>query len=206
MPRRGPGRPTTPLPRDALLGAARLAFAHDGYEGASLSRIARRLGITKASLLYHFPSKDALYAEVLSDTLSGLEALLPAPEPAFLEALDRLGAAVTDWLAARPEAARLLMREVLGAGPFARGPGLDAVIAVLEATSAFFARGMALGAIPPQDPTSLAVSVVSLHLTWFAAPEVVTRLGGDPFAPDAVAARRARVIDQVRRLCGAPPR
>jgi AcrR family transcriptional regulator len=186
-----------------MLAAARRAFAGDGYDGASLSAIAGSLGITKASLLHHFPSKDALYAEVLSDTLSGLESLLPGPATPFLAALDHLGEEVTDWLAARPEAARLLMGEVLGGGPIARGPGLSAVIVVLEATSAFFARGMAEGAIAPQDPMALAVSVISIHLTWFAAPEVVSRLRPDPFSPPAVASRKAVVLAQVRRLCGA---
>jgi TetR/AcrR family transcriptional regulator len=205
MPGRGPGRPPTPLARDAVLAAARRAFASEGYDGASLSAIARSLGITKASLLHHFPSKDALYAEVLSDTLAGLESLLPAPDAPFLDALDRLGAQVTDWLASRPEAAQLLMREVIGGGAIARGPGLGAVVAVLEGTTAFFARGVREGSIAPQDPESLAVAVVSLHLTWFAAPEVVTRLRGDPFSPPAIAARREVVVAQVRRLCGAVP-
>ncbi len=188
-----------------MLAAARSAFAAGGYAGASLADIAGRLGITKASLLHHFPSKDVLYTEVLSDVLQGLGALLPHPDAPFLPALDALGGAVTDWLAARPEAARLLLREVVGGGPYAQGPGLEAMQAALRAVAAFLETGIRAGAIAPQDPMQLAMSIVSIHLTWFASPEV-TRIaaGRDPFEPEAVAARRAAVVTQVRRLCGAP--
>ena len=41
-------------------------FIEQGYEGTSLREIADRLGITKAALYYHFPSKDDILARCSS--------------------------------------------------------------------------------------------------------------------------------------------
>lgn len=49
--------------------AAVAHFAVEGYDGASLNEIAAMLGIKKASLYSHVPSKDALYLQVLHDAL-----------------------------------------------------------------------------------------------------------------------------------------
>lgn len=44
-------------------------FVQSGYEGTSLSAIAETVGIRKASIYTHFKSKDALFLELLQDSL-----------------------------------------------------------------------------------------------------------------------------------------
>lgn len=46
--------------RHALIEEAIRAFGRDGYSGASLEQIASACGIRKQTLLYYFPTKDAL--------------------------------------------------------------------------------------------------------------------------------------------------
>jgi AcrR family transcriptional regulator len=58
--------------RDLILDAARQVFAEEGLEGASLRAIATRAGYTPAALYFHFDSKEAIYAEVLRDSLASL--------------------------------------------------------------------------------------------------------------------------------------
>lgn len=48
-----------------LLRAALDLFAEDGYDGVSMTRIAKDVGIKKASLYFHVQGKDALFFEVL---------------------------------------------------------------------------------------------------------------------------------------------
>src|SRR5213078_3841448 len=50
---------------DQIRDAATQLFATQGYEGTSLQAIAERVGVTKQTLLYHYPSKDALRRAVL---------------------------------------------------------------------------------------------------------------------------------------------
>ncbi|MCM2388168.1 TetR/AcrR family transcriptional regulator [Streptomyces albipurpureus] len=54
--------------------AARTVFKAEGLEGSSLRAIAAEAGYTPAALYAHFDSKEALYAEVLEDSLGRLTA------------------------------------------------------------------------------------------------------------------------------------
>ncbi|PLT48292.1 Transcriptional regulator, TetR family [Paenibacillus pasadenensis] len=62
--RRSPGRPRREdrMPvRDEILKTASVLFMEEGYEAVSLSGIAERCGVTKASVYYHFEGKPALF-------------------------------------------------------------------------------------------------------------------------------------------------
>lgn len=185
--------------------AAREVFATEGFAGATLDAIAGRLGIRKPSLLHHVPSKQALYAEAVATLLDELAMVFASalgPQP-FPERLDGLSEALTRYLAAHPEAAGLLLREL--GGPRAGPPGAEAAVNLLRATSAFLEAAMDAGDMPRRDPAHLALSVVGLHLVWFAVPAVTSDVAGtDPYDPASVERRVAAVTAQVRAICGLP--
>ncbi|HEX5622169.1 MAG TPA: TetR/AcrR family transcriptional regulator [Solirubrobacteraceae bacterium] len=52
--------------REAILRAASEAFATHGYRGASLAKIAERVGMSAPGLLHHFPTKEHLLVDVLA--------------------------------------------------------------------------------------------------------------------------------------------
>jgi len=60
------------LKRSLILDAARKVFEADGLDGASLRAIASAAGYTPAALYFHFDSKEAIYAQVLRDSLVNL--------------------------------------------------------------------------------------------------------------------------------------
>lgn len=51
--------------RTAILDAASLAFTQDGYDNASMDRIAELAGASKRTVYNHFPSKEELFRAVL---------------------------------------------------------------------------------------------------------------------------------------------
>ncbi|HJN74836.1 MAG TPA: TetR/AcrR family transcriptional regulator [Myxococcota bacterium] len=207
---RKPGRPRNPLPRRRLLAEAAALFAAKGYGASSMAEIASACGIRKSSLFHHVESKEALYVEVLKTTIDDLGALVVAAvaEPGdFLQRLDRLGAGVTDYLGTHPQAAALLLRELMDHGPYVDSVGVGAVRTTMQLTSAFLAAGMAEGAIAQQDPRQLAMSIAGVHLLWFATSEVSSLLlEGDVFTPEQVCARKIAVLAQVHRICGVAAR
>jgi AcrR family transcriptional regulator len=62
--------------RQQLLEVARHRFAQQGFHATSMDEIAEAAGVTKPVLYQHFPSKRALYVELLEETGRQLLSLL----------------------------------------------------------------------------------------------------------------------------------
>jgi AcrR family transcriptional regulator len=200
------GRPRNPVSREDLLSAARAAFAESGFSGASMNGIAERAGIRKASLFHHFDSKESLYLEMLSSITADLSQLVINADLAvgdFETRLDQLSALVTGYLGQHPHVARLAMRELVDAGPFAGGTGRAQVELALKVVVAFLAGGMKQEIIPKQDARQLAISITGIHLFHFAASEFNgTLFDSSLFSEESVKERTLAVTQQVRRICG----
>ena len=61
-----------------LLMAAVEEFAQHGYEAASVSQICRAAGVSKGAFYHHFPSKQALFLELLENWLALIDSQLLA--------------------------------------------------------------------------------------------------------------------------------
>jgi AcrR family transcriptional regulator len=68
----GRQRAVSELKRSLIMGAARQVFEAEGLDGASLRAIAAAAGYTPAALYFHFESKEAIYGELLRESLSDL--------------------------------------------------------------------------------------------------------------------------------------
>lgn len=99
-----------------ILAAAERRFAVSGFAETSLADIAEDAGIRRASLLYHFASKEVLYQALVEELFAGLAAALA---PSFLQAApfqDRLmnmTQAFIDYLDERPGFAPLVIRDLM---------------------------------------------------------------------------------------------
>jgi AcrR family transcriptional regulator len=62
-------------------------FAEQGYEQASLRKIADRLGVTQGALYYHFKTKEEILASVVSDLGNSVDELASwgRDQPATIE-------------------------------------------------------------------------------------------------------------------------
>ena len=77
------------LREDAILEAMRELMAQKGYAGTSMDDVAAHLGISKATLYLHFPSKEALALRIIVSQIEESEARLLALDP-NLPVLERL--------------------------------------------------------------------------------------------------------------------
>jgi AcrR family transcriptional regulator len=68
-------RPAAPHARSALVAAARAEFARKGLRGARIEDITAACGLSKGAFYLHFPSKEALFGEVVGAFQAGLDAL-----------------------------------------------------------------------------------------------------------------------------------
>lgn len=104
--------------REEILQAAEEEFARNGYEGANMCRIAKRVGVTHVLLYYHFQNKENLFAEVLRQKIEQfIQSVLP-PEGTenlhFMENIDNLIIQNFDIMAENALLARLLVNETMG--------------------------------------------------------------------------------------------
>jgi len=64
--------------RSRILQAAMECFAQRGYDGTGVAEICRRAEVTKGGFYHHFPSKQAVFLELLNRWLAGLDTQLEA--------------------------------------------------------------------------------------------------------------------------------
>lgn len=83
--------PASRAKHEAILKAAAVVFQEEGYQLASMDRIAEEAGTTKRTVYDHFGSKDALFFAVIAAACRAIVAAMPGP--AALKAEPREGLA-----------------------------------------------------------------------------------------------------------------
>jgi AcrR family transcriptional regulator len=110
MPRRAKVRPDEPG-RGRVLEAGLELFGERGYHAVSVADIGERAGIAKSVLYHYFDSKSALYEAILEaqtdDLLERVAVAAPAGRARLRAGVD----AYLSFLAERPAAWRLLLRD-----------------------------------------------------------------------------------------------
>ena len=188
--------------RDLILSEARQCFANQGFEGTSLNDIAAGVGIRRPSLLHYFPSKEAIYRQIMQDALTDwdlrLREGLQAP-PDGWELVDTILEVSFEFFRANPEMVSIVRREALdekGHLGFDLGNALRPYF--LRAV-AFFEREMDAGRFRRHDPENLVVTGYGALLSYFSDHWMLTGLlNRDPLAPDALEARFEHIRSFVR--------
>lgn len=129
MTSRAGSEPSTPSRRQQILDIAADLFAHRGFHGVSVADLGAACGISGPALYKHFPSKDAVLAEMLvsiserllaegtarvqssSDAVSAIEALVEWHIEFALEHRALIVVQDRDW-SSLPDAARERVRSL----------------------------------------------------------------------------------------------
>lgn len=188
--------------RAAILHAAEVVFAERGFAATRLEDVADRVGIRRASIVYHFRDKRELYDAILGDVFGGLlsrsRALLEEPKPL----VERIEAAVrmfVDTIAERPSLPRLLLREVADDSeerpPLTRHtrPFTDFVAQLVRER-----RARQEAHLTTVDPAHLASAIVGAVVFVAAVPGLQS--GAMP--REVLEAHRSQVLEITRRLLG----
>jgi AcrR family transcriptional regulator len=144
------------------MAAAEIEFADHGFAGTRLEDIAARVGLTRPSLLHHFPTKEGLYNAVVERLVARLRLSLLDGMTTRGSFSDRLAATVgrfSEHLFRDPTPAKILVRELQDA----RGPGerllKEQVIPLLE-----FAEGFVRQAGGKELPLGLDIRAAILDV------------------------------------------
>ena len=186
--------------RAEILRAAEEIFSRRGFAATRLEDVAKRVGIRRASIVYYFKNKRALYEAVLQDVFSGLEerieAALSAPEP-LPRRIEACVSAWVEYVGSRPSFARLLLREVADGGDDRRAP-------IRRYTRPYFElirkhvierRDPTARPFRDVDPVHMASTIAGGSVFFAAAiPALVPEIDLDPTSPEQIAAQREQAL------------
>ena len=198
----------TPDVKQQLLSVATRLFSNRGFSGTSIQAIAAEVGITKPSLLYHFPSKEILREAVLDDLLAQWEARLPQVLAAATAGSDRFDAIfgeAAEFFREDPNRARLILREVVDRPKETRervGSRVSPWVRLLTDT---IRAGQAAGRVRAEvDPEAWLIEVVVLVLGTYAAADlaytVFPSTDSEGRGRRGLAARQLQEINRIARI------
>lgn len=160
--------------RHQILEAATARFAARGADATSLQEIATAVGLRKASLLYHFPSKEELRQAVLDRLLVRWNERLPQLLKAATgeEQFDGVLKETIAYFSEEPIRARLILREVLDRPQDTRDRLALHVSPWVDVIARHIRSGQQQGRIHPDvAPESYVVLVMNLIVCAFATAE-----------------------------------
>src|ERR1700682_4696239 len=171
--------------------AAVAAFGHRGYDATSLDSLATDLGIRKQTILYYYPSKEALLDAAIDraadDLSAALEGALAGAGPGWarVEAVVR---SVFRLAGRRPELLGLL-REVSRLGPPPATRLTAALDPLIGRAAAFLEAEMDAGTMRRHDSRLLLLAAYSTVIGVATEVEVLRALGYEPTARSLVRPR-----------------
>ena len=186
--------------RTTIVEEAIRQFGREGYKGASLDSIATAVGVRKQTLLYYFPTKDALLeaclqaagqrvAEEIASALEGKDTYWDKAE-AVIHAVFRLA---EEW----PEFP-MFVREAgrLGADGIERFTG--ALDPLRQRAIAFLQDGMETGEIRKQDPALLLFMLYTAVVGSLTEASVLRAVVGEDKGRQSLRMREREVLAFVR--------
>ncbi len=188
--------------KELIIVVARQRFAEHGFASTSLTEIADEVGIRRPSLLHHFPSKEALYQDVLRTDLADWETLVTdagADPGEGWPLVERGVRAAFRFFEEHPEFVRLIRREALDGGPMLSEQLKVVLRPMFDRGVLFLQVEMDAGHLRRYDARQLLLTGYGAALSYLSdAPLIESLLDGDPLSPSALQARREHVLDVLR--------
>ncbi len=190
--------------RGKILEEATRLFAAQGVDGTAIQEIADAVGVAKPSLLYHFPSKEALHKSVLEHLLSRWNEIVPrllravAREDRFDAILD----ATIEFFAADPDRARLLLRETLDRPAEMRGLLTTHVSPWLGVIAESIKKAQTDGSMRVDvDPAAYVLQTIHLVVgTFTTGITLQTLLGGNGHKKRGGGFADPRLLRELKRI------
>lgn len=177
---------------DRVLDAAVESFGTRGYDATSLDALAAELGVRKQTILYWYPSKEALLAAVIDRSAAELSTALEDALDRAGRGWDRVEAVVRAVfrMALRRPALLGLLREVARLGPPWSERLTAALDPLVQRAREFLEAEMEAGSMRTTDSRLLLLSAYSTVIGVATEVEVQRALGVDPSLRSMVVRRR----------------
>jgi len=184
---------------ERILVAAMDAFGSRGYDGTSLDDLASDLGIRKQTILYWYPSKEALLTAVVDRSADEVTRRLVAALEGAGDGFGRVEAMVRAMfrLAARHPSMLGFLREVTRLGPPASSRLLARLEPLIDQASGYLEAEMDAGRMRRHDPRLLLLAAYSMVTGMATEVDVLRAFGEQPTLPSLLR-RRDELLSLLR--------
>jgi TetR/AcrR family transcriptional regulator len=201
-------RPRRPQTRDrevtvpAILAAAEIEFAANGFFAARTESIAARANVVKGMIFHYFKSKECLFEAVLEQAYQPFSDAMDKALDKNQSATDSLLSFVDSVLTAmmeRPLSPGILMLEsIRGGGEHFRKLGMPSLYTRIET---LLKKGIAAGEFREMDPWHGAINIVGLCGFYYCAVNNFShaRRGANPLSEGSLKKHSAEVMAFVKR-------
>jgi TetR/AcrR family transcriptional regulator len=147
--------------------AALKEFALHGFEGARIDRIARKAGVNKAMIYYHFKGKESLYESILSTMYDMIVQRVINKIPKEKDPHEQLETIISDFIDLIKELdqdfVKMMLRELSSGGKYFKKLMLPKVILpMLKIVQDIFADGIKRGIFRDVIPSITFIQIVGL--------------------------------------------
>jgi TetR/AcrR family transcriptional regulator len=182
--------------RERVVAVALAAFGRRGYDVTSLDALAGELGVRKQTILYYFPSKEALLGAAVDQAADSVSAALEsalggvAPGASAWDRVEAIVRGVFRLAGQQPEILGLL-REMSRIGPPGATRFALRMQQLIDRATDFLDEAMSRGELRGQDARLLLFMAYSSVVGVATEMEVLRALGVEPTARTTVRQRRA---------------
>jgi len=191
--------------RRSILAAAESVFAEKGFAAARLEDVAAQVEIRRASLVYYFRDKRALYEAVLHDLLGELLVRYQAVvdgSGSMPEKLERITVVWLRYLAERPALSRIVLREAAESSPLSAVLA-DGIRPLVKAILDVVVEGQRRKEFDPVDPIRFILTIAGSTIFYDIFSQLLNvKPQHDPETLDIPAGHTNDVLRILRRLVG----
>jgi AcrR family transcriptional regulator len=186
--------------RRRLIAEAVRLFGREGYQGTSLEAVASGAGVRKQTLLYYFPTKEALLGSCIDETSQRVAAALSEALEAETSSSRKAEAVIHTLFRLAEEWPEFpnFVREASRLGPEMIERFASALEPLRLRALAFLARGMKDGEIREQDPALLLFTLYTAVIGTITEAGVLRAVVGEDKSRTALHRRDREVMEIVR--------
>ena len=185
--------------KDQILTEARHLFARNGFAGTTVQAVATAAGVSKPSVLYHYPTKKDLLDAVVDEVLLRWRDRLPKILEAAATGVDRLDGVLGEvvyFFAEDVDRARIIGRLILDHPDETKARLSGHLRPWLALLAQYVREAQDKGrARPGLDPEAWVVQVVVQLVTVFPVVDIAAGILGDP-----TETARERLVGELVRM------
>ncbi|MCS7213861.1 MAG: TetR/AcrR family transcriptional regulator [Candidatus Calescibacterium sp.] len=184
--------------REKIIKVATKLFGKYGFAGTSMDEISEKVGIKKASLYHHFPSKQDIYFELIDKVLTEILDIfqISFTSDDIIKDSEMFFEKIMDYISKNQDYIKILVRELLDENIPIRQLSQEYVPKLLNFGEKIIGEGVRKGIFREGiDPIQLSVTLTGAVLIYFLFIPILDPFIPNPLSKKSIETRVKHMVD-----------